>query len=373
MGFFNDLGGLFGLTSQGSNWQAQGISPQQLAQSNAQSAAAIAQQQQLANALSGQGAQGMQSQSALTQALQQQMMGGGPNPAQQALAQQTGANIAQQAALMAGQRGASRSPASMARLAGQQGANIQQQAVGQGALMQAQQQLGAQKQLQDLASGQINQQQQQLANLGQQSLTQQQLNTSMLQNQNLANAGMQQAGMQQAGKGIGGLLGGVGTLLGFADGGQVEKFRPVGTILGSIGDALAGMDVGGQKENPTYKNATVTNVYQNAPKHYNGGEIPNHLKTFHKYYYGGDVVPMMEGGQVPGEPLVNYDTPKNDVVVAKLTPKEIVLPLSVTQSDDPVKESAKFVAAIMEKKGHPKMEESDFKKALKDAIKSRKK
>ncbi len=69
--------------------------------------------------------------------------GTGPNPAQAALNQTTGQNVANQAALMAGQRGASSNVGLMARQAAQQGAATQQQAVGQGATMQAQQELGA--------------------------------------------------------------------------------------------------------------------------------------------------------------------------------------------------------------------------------------
>ncbi len=69
--------------------------------------------------------------------------GQGPNPAQAMLNQQTGQNVANQAALMAGQRGAGANTGLLARQAGMQGANTQQQAVGQGATMQAQQALNA--------------------------------------------------------------------------------------------------------------------------------------------------------------------------------------------------------------------------------------
>ena len=69
--------------------------------------------------------------------------GEGPNPAMAALNQRTGENVANQAALMAGQRGAGANVGMMARQAAQQGGNLQQQAVGQGATMQAQQSLNA--------------------------------------------------------------------------------------------------------------------------------------------------------------------------------------------------------------------------------------
>jgi len=75
--------------------------------------------------------------------LQGIVQGTGPNPAMAALNQRTGENVANQAALMAGQRGAGANVGMMARQAAQQGGNLQQQAVGQGATMQAQQSLNA--------------------------------------------------------------------------------------------------------------------------------------------------------------------------------------------------------------------------------------
>jgi hypothetical protein len=75
--------------------------------------------------------------------LQGIVQGTGPNPAMAALNQRTGENVANQAALMAGQRGAGANVGLMARQAAQQGGNLQQQAVGQGATMQAQQSLNA--------------------------------------------------------------------------------------------------------------------------------------------------------------------------------------------------------------------------------------
>jgi len=363
MGFFDSVGGLLGFGGQGSNWQAQGITPEQLNAAMGRTTGAYNQQQAMANALAGQGAQGMGSQSALTQALMQQMQGGGPNPAQAALANATGANIASQAALMAGQRGASANAGLMARQAAQQGAGIQQQAAGQGALMQAQQQLAAQNALQNLAQTQVGQQAAGLQNLNQFALQNQGQNMQMMANQNAANQAMQQAGMKQGGGLIGGLLNAAGGALA----------GPLGSAIGSIGGSLLGSSGGGASA-ASGAATGMGKTQQSTAMMYSGGEVPHEFNSLHEIYHGGSYMPkMMEGGQVPGNPKVNYDTPKNDVVVAKLTPKEIVLPLSVTQSEDPVAESAKFVAAIMAKKGNPKMEENEFKAALKEAIKSRKK
>lgn len=67
----------------------------------------------------------------------------------------------------------------------------------------------------------------------------------------------------------------------------------------------------------------------------------------------GKVNPMAAGAEVPGKPKVggaknSYD---NDFVPAKLAPGSVVLPRSVTQSDDPASKAKKFVEALKSKKG----------------------
>lgn len=61
---------------------------------------------------------------------------------------------------------------------------------------------------------------------------------------------------------------------------------------------------------------------------------------------------LKTGGKVPGKPKVGgaVDTEKNDTVPALLSAGEVVLPRSVTQSEDPVAGAAQFVAALMKKK-----------------------
>lgn len=151
------IGGMMGLgggaagTGFGAPAQAdieRGVSTGQTAQSFDQNQEALAQQQRLVGALQGQG--GLQNQSnvfgqfqGLAGQYQDVAAGKGPNPAQAMLNQQTGANVQNQAALMAGQRGAGANVGLMARQAGMHGANTQQQAVGQGATMQANQSLNA--------------------------------------------------------------------------------------------------------------------------------------------------------------------------------------------------------------------------------------
>lgn len=153
----NQLGGLNGAGTEGTA-TAQG---QQLGNSLLGAGGVQAQTAALGQnaALTGQlgGANGVGTQSSAIQGLQnlagqQQGLasqyqnianGTGPNPAQAMLNNATGQNVANQAALMASQRGAGSNVGLLARQAGQQGANTQQQAVGQGATMQANQSLGA--------------------------------------------------------------------------------------------------------------------------------------------------------------------------------------------------------------------------------------
>jgi hypothetical protein len=82
-----------------------------------------------------------------------------------------------------------------------------------------------------------------------------------------------------------------------------------------------------------------------------------------------------KGAVVPGQPKYNKDTTKNDTVPAMLTPKEIVLPLSVTQAKDPAMAAAKFVAELKKKEGKNfakgGMVQDDFKAALQRHQKNR--
>lgn len=74
--------------------------------------------------------------------------------------------------------------------------------------------------------------------------------------------------------------------------------------------------------------------------------------------YGGQLPPvkqdvgdaMKAGGKVPGTPKVSHNSYQNDSTEARLTPGEVVLPLSVTKSRDPVKAAADFMAQTLLKK-----------------------
>jgi hypothetical protein len=244
----------------------------------------------------------------LANALLAQSRGEGPNPAQAALAQATGQNVAQQAALMAGQRGASANPALLARQAAMQGAQTQQNAVGQAATMQAQQQLAAQQALQN-----------QQATMGQQNLSlfgtaagaqnaQNEANVSNYAQANRGNADVSNQNAKQGSDMLGKIAGTVG-----------------GAVAGPIGSLIGGLFA-------------------------KGGEVPEHFQRVAMHYHcGGMPMDFGDGGDVPGQAAVSGNSIKNDTVPALLSPKEVVLPRSVTLAPDAPKRAADFMRHLMEK------------------------
>ncbi len=326
------IGSMFG-GSSGAGFQAASpqnsaiVSPTDIRQFQGKLDSGLNQQQSLYDQLAAQNGAGNQSavfaqQQALAQQLQQQAAGQGPNPAMAQLAQQTGANTANQAALMAGQRGASGNAGLIARQAAMQGGANQQQAVGQGATLQAQQQIAAQQQLQqqqaamaNLSTQQVGQQQQQGNAYTQNALgaTTGFLNaaTGLQSNANNANASIA-SGNQRAQAGlVSGILNGAGSALGLAHGGQV----PGGDVQGGQGGSALSAFMNGQVESP--------------------------------------MAPMMaaKGAQVPGKPMVKGDSSKNDVVPAMLSPGEVVIPNHIMQGKNPAEAARRFVAAIIAKNG----------------------
>jgi hypothetical protein len=251
MGFVTDMFD----SDKGAGFQAQKanilqpVNTSQTQNAYDQTQGGMAQQQAFLNALGGQG--GIQNQSSvfnqqqgLANMLGAQAMGYGPNPAMAQLAQTTGQNTANQAALMAGQRGSGANAGLLARQAGQQGAGIQQNAVGQAAVMRAQQQLAAQQALQgqqanmaNLAGTQVSQQANTLQNYNTTAQQQQQAllnalanynntNVTMQSNVNNANAGLANTNAQGQQAMFGGALKGASSFLnmGMAHGGEVQHF-----------------------------------------------------------------------------------------------------------------------------------------------------
>lgn len=433
----------------------------QLTESYDQTKDAMAAQQHLASQLAAQN--GLQNQSdvfgqqqQLANALQMQAQGQGPNPAQQALANSTGQNISQQAALMAGQRGAGANSGLIARQAAQTGAGIQQQAVGQGALMQAQQQLAAQQQLgaqqqamQGVAGNQVANQMAGQGAVGNMALGNQQnvlgsanaFNNALVAskgNQVSANAAMAQTNANNTAGAIGGLFNGgasaVGKMLykggrveidphltglaaiyhhGYAMGGSVDpgyisttvsnepiqnksqvnlkapvssSNKPTGqTTTGGAADAsesgpadLMTAYNGGMAQNPKLAAVASQDRFPNNPL-YDSHKIPAMLSPGEKYIPPQQAEKVAEGKaslskvgeKVPGKAEVKGDSLKNDKVPANLDEGGIVIPRSVMESEDPVKEGTKFLVEALQKHGKKGKEENDFKIALKSAIASR--
>jgi hypothetical protein len=421
MGF---VGSLFGGTSgnsggAGINYNADlanvknPVTQAQIDQAQQQAQQGIGQQQNFLNALQSQN--GIGNQSAVFNQLQNIANGTGPNPAQAMLNQQTGQNIQNQAALMAGQRGAGANAGLIARQAAQQGGALQQNAIGQGASMQAQQSLGALNQLGGIAGQQVGQQAGALQNLNQgiqseqsQLLgAQQGYNNAQVGSQssvNSANSGVANTVAGQQGKLLGGALQGIGGALGLAGGGEVPRYAfgvdvPQITAGGAqptsrVGGFLSGWAGGNQSQQAapqiagsSSKNGEGTDIFQGGAAIGSGigkglkamfGSNPNPSKAdmdefadasvpdapsgstgvaglgsvaTDAFAMGGKIKNMKKGGHVPGKAKVKGDSYTNDTVDAKLSPGEIVLPRTIAQHPNAAKAAAAFVAALKSKQG----------------------
>lgn len=336
-----NLGGSMGAMTDpanGSAWRAQGLdlanyvdpmANQNVIHAGNQQQAGLDQQLAFAKAAAAQNGFGNQSQvfgqqQALANQLQAGAMGQGPNPVQAQLAQNTGQNIAAQSAMMAGQRGASSNVGLQSRQIAQQGANTQQQAVGQAATLGAQQQqayqqalMQQQAQMAALANSQIAQQSgatnaytQAAQNNYRNNLdTNQQVNNAIAAQNNAraglqgsmnsANSGVAQANIKGTSDMIGGIMSGAGQAAMMAHGGKVPAKSKLYAHLNS------------KEPLPKEMYAIGGNV---------GGNVGEALKS---------------GGHVPGQAAVKGDSLKNDIVDAKLSPGEFVVPRSVMDSKDP--------------------------------------
>jgi hypothetical protein len=248
-------------------------------------------QTQLANALYGNQGQAIGNQATLGEMLLAQSQGQGPNPAQQQYQNNVGQIAQQQAGAIASAKGIS--PALAAQLMSQQGGQAMQNAAGNSAVLQAQQQLAAQQQLGALTGQQIGQQQNAYnaaANtaLGGQSNVYGFQHDADALNQNTQgqNAAMRTQGIQAGFQ----ALAGAGQLA--AGGGGGGGAKPSG---GSAGTGV-GM--------------------------YTGGSIG---------------AALMAGGQVPGQAPLPGDHPHNDTVHAMLSPGEVVIPRSIAHDPEAAK------------------------------------
>lgn len=348
-------------------------SPQQVQDAYTQSQQGLQQQNNLVNALNNQN--GIQNQSNVYNQLGGVANGTGPNPAQAMLNNQTGQNVANQAALMAGQRGASSNVGLLARQAGQQGANTQQQAVGQGAALQAQQSLNALGQQSGIAANQVTNQlgatqalnQAQQGEQGQLLGNQQANNANAVNYQNAANA--TNAGLQNQqnqfnanqSSNLGGALGSAARLMTSNNSTQVVPTTSSVDLTnasnnsslqpGQMNAAEGGL-IGPRSKAAIY----MKNIPQQPVKLAQGGKVPAMVSPGEKYLNPRDVQkvkqgtnPMRLGETIPGKAKVSgaKNDYANDTVPKTLDEGGIVLPRSVTQAKHPHWEAHKFVAAIM--------------------------
>jgi hypothetical protein len=358
------IGGLLGLGggASGTGFNVTPtVTPEQLQAAYSGAQQGISSQQALLNALQAQ--QGLQKQGDIYGQLQQVVSGQGPNPAQAMLAQATGQNVANQAALMAGQRGAGANVGLMARQAANVGSKAQQDAASQAALMQAQQSLGALGQAGSLANQMAAQQIQGTGALTQAQLEQQKAMQQAQQAYNQQQAGLTSQQMQGQQGLIGGVLGGAGTALGLAEGGEVpddSEQSMFGKYMANMGSAAnsgpkalnEGMQsfIGGLKEK--FTPAPVAPIVPTAAQFPITPMGKASLAPMETRAKGGDVgSKLKKGGHVPGKASVRGDSEANDTVHAMLSPGEIVIPRSVINSADPARGAAEFVQAVLAKKG----------------------
>lgn len=313
----------------------------QSGQNNLQQQQAFLQQLQGQNALANQ-SNVFGQQQGLANQLQQQAMGAGPNPALAQLNQATGANIAAQTAMMAGQRGAGQNAGLFARQAAQMGSANQQNAIGQAAVMQANQQLAAQQALmqqqqamQQAAAQQAGQLQNQYGQLGQQTLQTQQNLYGAIGNQNQAElqntAQQNQANMQRYqadSASMGSLLNAGAMAGGFLLGG------PMGAAAGSALTSQGGggaSKLGASTMQPMFDGGMVP-----VPSTVKGSKAADYFKSH---------------GVIPGKASVEGDSIKNDKVPIMASPGELFVPRTVVQKGpDAIRKFAEAVLAKQVKK-----------------------
>lgn len=383
-----NLGGLLGTSGgaggtgfagpQGANL-VNPVTGEQLSQANTGTQNSLEAQQKLLQAIQQQNGLGNQSQ--IYNQLQNIAAGTGPNPAQAMLNQATGQNVANQAALMAGQRGASVNPALIARQAAQQGAAIQQQAVGQGATMQAQQALNAINSAGGVANTQAsNQIGQTNANTAAQQAQQQALlnaqtaynnaQVGMQSNINTGNAALANTNLQGQQGLIGGLFQGAGLAAGAggaakAEGGEIYAADGVDTSQQAFNNAgpqskfgqfLNGM--GSQMGPSTSTDNSMPASGSGALKQgtsklgqaiglaIKGAAMAAHGGMTHDYRAGGNV----QAKNPKQKAVVTGNSYANDKIPAVLSEGEVVIPRNVMQSKDPVNGAAQFVQSVLAKR-----------------------
>lgn len=292
----------------------------------------INQQQSFLQALQGQN--GIGNQSNVFNQLQGVTDGTGPNPAQAMLNQSTAANTANQAALMAGQRGSSANSGLIARQAAMQGAQNQQQAIGQGATLQANQSLNALNAQGNIANQQVANRQNAGNALGNQSLQQQQNLLGSIQGQNSNQMDVSKINSQAA------------------QANAAMQAQLIGNVAGAVGSA-AMLAEGGQVPGTGPRSASVRAMLAG------GGKVPALVSPGEQYLppqaaqavASGQSKPFNVGERIPGKPKVAGNSYANDTVPKTLESGGVVIPNAIMQSKDAEKKAAEFVRQVMAKNG----------------------
>lgn len=337
-------------------------------------------------------------------ALGQTAAGKGPNPAQEMLRQQTSQNVNQ----AAGQAASARSvnPALAARMAVDSGAQMNQQAAGQGATMQAQQSLAAQNAMMQNAQAMQQGQMGMFGSAGQLQNAQNQANIANTLGTGQINAGVSAQNAQMGAQMVGGVLNAGGAAAGMAlasEGGEIVPggvrryagggpVEPPRSLLHQYMDSLNGLTArpqalaaGGTAGFPgpapamigdpgfdayadaAPQRAEAMQAAADAPpapagkrpafgEPFKGDGGLSAYQTFAHMRTPG--LTLAHGGQafdddgfVPGQAEVPGDDERNDEVPAMLSPGEIVIPRSIAQSPDAPQGAAQFVAHLMRRKG----------------------
>lgn len=169
-----------------------------------------------------------------------------------------------------------------------------------------------------------------------------------------------------------------------ADGGEIPLISDDGSELGMSRPAGGGITGALKQAGPMLAEAAMaeggeatstSSQTEPAPPYDPNSDFAREVsKGFSEQMYNGGQANYQKGAMVPGKPKVNHNSVKNDVVPAILSPGEVVIPLNIMKSKDPVQGAADFVKALMDKHQSKdnKKDKSEFHKALKEAIQKRK-
>ncbi len=267
--------------------------------------------------------------------------GTGPNPAQAMLNQATGQNVANQSAMMAGQRGAGSNVGLMARQAAQQGAATQQQAAGQGATMQANQQLNALGQMggQESAMGNTAGN---IVGAGAGLTGQQQAGIGQQFGQGTQAAGMQQSGINalygqgqgavnaqqnQLGANAGIAQNQVGNLAGVTNNNLQGNLTNQSNMLGAAGNFNTAQV--GSQNNINAGNVGLAQTQMQGQQAMLGGTLSGAGSASSMLADGG-YVHMADGGTMP-----SYEAPNGQGPVMNERTEQVPLPGDQTQAPGP--------------------------------------